>query len=75
MENIRITGCDLGGHESRTIYFHTDTGDVYLKRGACASYPKIAEREKKLMNKIRKQVEKPTSITLFQASGNRTENR
>jgi chemotaxis protein CheD len=71
MENIRIIGSDLGGHESRTIYFYTDTGEVFLKRGVCASYPKITEREKKLMNKIRKQAEKPASITLFQDTVNK----
>jgi chemotaxis protein CheD len=65
MEKIRIIGCDLGGHESRQIYFHTDTGDVFLKRGDRASCPKIAAREKNRMNKIRKQAEKPADIKLF----------
>ncbi len=68
MEKIRTIGCDLGGHESRTIYFHTDTGDVFLKRGSCASYPKIVQREAKLLNKIRKRVDKPTNIKLFQVN-------
>ncbi len=29
---IRIIGSDLGGKECRKIYFHTDTGAVFLKR-------------------------------------------
>ena len=65
MEKIRIIGCDLGGHDSRKIYFHTDTGDVFLQRISSASYSKIDQREKNLMRKIRKQTEKPTKITLF----------
>ena len=31
-EGIKISGSDLGGFKSRTIFFHTDTGDVFLKR-------------------------------------------
>ncbi len=65
LEKIRIIGCDLGGHDSRKIYFHTDTGDVFLQRISSASYPKIVQQEKKMMNKIRKQVQKPTNITMF----------
>lgn len=64
MEKINILCCDLGGYETRKIYFHTDTGDVFLKR-ISSSVSKIDQREKKMMNKIRKQAEKPTSITLF----------
>lgn len=65
MEKIRITGCDVGGYESRKIYFHTDTGDVFLKRISSSFYSKINQREMKMMNKIQKQVQKPTNITLF----------
>lgn len=31
-KNIRIIGMDAGGHDSRKIFFHTDTGKVLLKR-------------------------------------------
>jgi chemotaxis protein CheD len=31
-QGIRIVSQDLGGNECRKIYFHTDTGDVLLKR-------------------------------------------
>ena len=65
MEKIRITGCDIGGYESRKIYYHTDTGDVFLKRISSSFYSKINQREMKMMNKIQKQVQKPTNITLF----------
>ena len=65
MERIRIIGCDLGGCESRKIYFHTDTGDVFLKRISSSFYSKIDQREKKMMNIIHKQVQKPAIITMF----------
>lgn len=65
MENIRIVSSDLGGHASRKILFHTDTGDVYVKRISSTFYPKIAEQEKKLISKIKKQADKPTQITFF----------
>jgi len=74
MEKIRIIGGDLGGHESRRIYFHTDTGDVFLKRGPCVFYPQIAHRENKMMRKIRKQAEKPANVTLFQVSAGQVKN-
>lgn len=31
-EEIKILSHDLGGRDTRRIYFHTGTGDVYLKR-------------------------------------------
>jgi len=31
-ERIRIIGSDLGGFYVRNVYFHTGTGDVYLKQ-------------------------------------------
>ena len=31
-EDIRIVSQDLGGKKARKIYFHTDTGEVFLKR-------------------------------------------
>jgi len=65
MEKIRITGCDIGGYESRKIYFHTDTGDVFLKRISSSFYSKINQQAMKMMHKIQKQAEEPTNITLF----------
>lgn len=65
MEKIKIIGCDLGGHESRKIFFHTDTGDVFLQRIFSASYSKIVQREKKMLSNVQKQVQKNTKITMF----------
>ena len=64
-EAIRVIAHDLGGHESRRIYFHTDTGDVFLKRIFSKYQPNIALEEKRVMRKIRKEAEKPTNVTLF----------
>ena len=46
-EGIRIVSCDLGGRESRKIYFHTDTGEVLVKRIRHNCFEKIAREEKK----------------------------
>jgi len=35
IEGIPIHAKDMGGKQPRKIYFHTDTGDVYVKRIAC----------------------------------------
>lgn len=65
MENIRIKAFDLGGHASRRIFFHTDTGDVFLKRIATTYYSNIAEQETKMLAKIQKNAQKPAKVTLF----------
>jgi chemotaxis protein CheD len=65
MEAINITSQDLGGHESRRIYLHTDTGKVLLNRIFCRNHPNIALAERKLLENIRDQAEKQTDVTLF----------
>lgn len=35
LEGIPIHAKDMGGRQPRKIYFHTDTGDVYVKRITC----------------------------------------
>lgn len=41
MEGIKVVSQDLGGHLSRKICFHTDTGDVFLKRVPSAHYSSV----------------------------------
>ena len=65
MEKIRIISRDVGGHESRKVLFHTDTGDVFVKRISSSYYPIIIAQEKKMMNKVQKQAEQPANVTLF----------
>ncbi len=64
-ESIRIASQDLGGHESRRIYFHTATGDVFLKRIRSRYYSGVAFQEKKMIGRVRRRMEKPAKINFF----------
>jgi chemotaxis protein CheD len=45
VEGINITAKDLGGDKSRRIFFHSDTGDVYLRRSHSMNSRKLMELE------------------------------
>ncbi len=64
-ENIRILSKDIGGTDSRKIFFHTDTGNVFLKRLPPAVQTKLAEKEAVRFQRIRKQADKAGKITLW----------
>ena len=64
IENIRITGQDLGGFDSRRIYFHTDSGDVFLKR-IVNSNLRLAKTEEKYIKQVRKQGFPTGEVELF----------
>lgn len=66
-ESIRVVRQDLEGHESRKVYFHTDTGDVFLKRIQPMYYKwEIASEEREMLRRIRKEAEKPGKISWFE---------
>ncbi|MCP4108458.1 MAG: chemotaxis protein CheD [Desulfobacteraceae bacterium] len=66
-ESIKIISRDLEGHESRKIYFHTDTGDVLLKRIKSRYYQAVAyDEERKVITRIRNEVQKPGKVTFFE---------
>lgn len=54
VENIRITGQDLGGVDSRRVYFHTDSGAVFLQRIVSANRG-LFKTEEKYIKQVRKQ--------------------
>lgn len=62
-EKIKILGRNFGGHDSRKIFFHIATGDVFLKRVPSMKSLVAAEQIKR--NRIQKQLEAPGDITLF----------
>ena len=64
-EGIGIVNKDLGGHEPRKIFFHTDTGDVFLKRVRSKRFTNIAMEEKKRFGVIQKEVDKGGDVTFF----------
>ncbi|MEE4357104.1 MAG: chemotaxis protein CheD [Desulfococcaceae bacterium] len=65
-ESFRIVSRDVGGTQSRRIYFHADTGDVFLKRGKPFSFRDIAIMERKMQERISRQILRPGDVTLFQ---------
>jgi chemotaxis protein CheD len=64
-EAITVVSQDLGGHDTRKIYFHTDTGDVFLKRLSSSYYSRISLEERELLNAARKKARKAGEVTLF----------
>lgn len=62
-EKIKILSRDFGGHDSRRIFFHIATGDVFLKR--VPSLKSLVAAEQKKRNRIRERLEAPGDITLF----------
>ena len=64
-EGFRIVGQDLGGEQSRKLYFHTDTGEAFLKRLPMACMSGVAREEESALKRIRKKAGEPGDITLF----------
>jgi chemotaxis protein CheD len=64
-ENIPIISKDMGGNRSRRIYFHTETGDVYLKRGQPIQLTAIPIEEQKVRDRVAREVDKKGDVTLF----------
>lgn len=64
-EGIRIVNQDLGGRESRKIYFHTDTGEVFMKRIRHNCCENIAREEKKQSLRIQLALKKSGDVVLF----------
>ncbi len=65
METISIVSRDLGGHDTRKIYFHTDSGEVLLKRTPVTSCPKICFAERRLLELARSKAEESADVALF----------
>jgi chemotaxis protein CheD len=64
-EGIKIICKDLGGGESRRIYFHTDTGEVFLKRISFSQQRKIIRKQESEIKRIRTEADTQGGITLF----------
>jgi chemotaxis protein CheD len=64
-ESIPILSRDLGGRLSRRIYFHTDSGDVYLKRGKPVQLTALQVEEEKARKRVVREVEDRGDVTLF----------
>jgi chemotaxis receptor (MCP) glutamine deamidase CheD len=57
-QGIRVASHDLGGNECRKIFFHTDTGHVFLKRFPGMHSTAILKQEKKQLERIKRAFKK-----------------
>ncbi len=64
-EKIQLVSSDLEGFDIRKIFFHTDTGDVYLKRMKPMKTSHIIFEEKKRLKEIEREIHEVTDIVLF----------
>ena len=64
-ESIRIISRDMAGHESRRLFFVTETGDVFLKRIPSRYYPDINSRENKMLRHVRREARMPATVNYF----------
>lgn len=64
-ESIPVRSKDLGGQRSRRIFFHTDSGDVFLKRGNLMDLAALTRLEKRLRRTVKQRSESEGDITLF----------
>lgn len=65
IEGIPVVSHDLGGTFGRKIYFHTDSGEVFLKRIASLKSEQLSVEEQKILKFKRRDIEKAGEITLF----------
>ena len=63
-EKIRVISRDLGGTEARKIFFHTNSGEIYLMKLASIDQ-KTINKESKYIKRIKKDMKIKTDITLF----------
>ena len=64
-EGIRVISWNLGGTYVRNVYFHTRTGDVYLKQSHSMKTSSLVLEEQKKFSQIRETVKAPMDVTLF----------
>ena len=64
-ESIPLISMDLGGRKGRKIYFHTDSGEVFVNRIRSGQHEAIFNREHNALPEIRREIKKPGQITWF----------
>lgn len=65
IEGFRIVARDLGGHDTRKIFFHTDTGELFLKRFRSMHYPPLCGEEQRMMQIVGKKIDIGGKVALF----------
>jgi len=65
VEGIRILNHDVGGVDTRKIFFYTDTADVFVKRVTATYQTHLAQEETVILNRMQKEVDTAGEVTLF----------
>lgn len=65
IEKIPITAKNTGGVYSRIVYFHSDTGEAYIKKIMTSFNTKVEKEEKEYLKKVEEEILKPPDVTLF----------
>ena len=66
LESIEIISENTGGSDTRVIYFHTDTCEVFLRRTVSTMRTKLMSQENKMLQKLRQEAKKLADIEWFQ---------
>ncbi len=64
-DRIPVINQDLGGTCGRKIFYHTDTGDTFVKRIVSMQNRSVFMEEEKSLKHLRKDVEKTGDVALF----------
>lgn len=64
-EKIKIISRDFGGFQTRKVYFHTDTNEVYVKKIVSLKSLGLLRKEKQKLRQVRKKFRKPEEIEIF----------
>jgi chemotaxis protein CheD len=68
LEGIPIVSRNTGGNNGRKIYFHTHTGDVFLKTLANTRFEALAREETQYTELVSYLLETPADVELFDKS-------
>ena len=65
LESIPIVSRNTGGYNGRKIFFHTNTGDVFLKKLPNTNYEAISREENQYTELVTCLIESPAQVEIF----------
>ena len=64
-EKIKTVGSDLGGTTTRKVFFHTDTGDAFVKRSHSMKSSSILAEEQRKLRLLMLEIKIQPDTTIF----------
>jgi chemotaxis protein CheD len=65
-EKIKIVSMDIGGTQTRKVFFHTDTGEVFLKYIPSLFQKYFSKKEEHKLRRVKSDLNKAGGVTLFE---------